>query len=86
MIAEILGDYVFGFDDDTLESVIAHLLLQKHLTVAVAESCTGGLIASRLTDVAGSSNYFKLESLPIAMPRKLIYLELNRKLSKNTAR
>ncbi|HRS91407.1 MAG TPA: competence/damage-inducible protein A, partial [Candidatus Marinimicrobia bacterium] len=58
-IAEILGDYVFGFDDDTLESVIAHLLLPKHLTVAVAESCTGGLIASRLTDVAGSSNYFK---------------------------
>ena len=59
VIAEILGDYVFGFDDDTLESVIAHLLLQKHLTVAVAESCTGGLIASRLTDVPGSSNYFK---------------------------
>ena len=59
VITEILGDYVFGFDDDTLESVIAHLLLQKHLTVAVAESCTGGLIASRLTDVAGSSNYFK---------------------------
>ncbi|HNZ37147.1 MAG TPA: competence/damage-inducible protein A, partial [Candidatus Marinimicrobia bacterium] len=59
VITEILGDYVFGFDDDTLESVIAHLLLQKHLTVAVAESCTGGLIASRLTDVPGSSNYFK---------------------------
>jgi len=58
-IAEILGDYVFGFDDDTLESVIANLLLQKHLMVAVAESCTGGLIASRLTDVPGSSNYFK---------------------------
>ncbi|HPC35956.1 MAG TPA: competence/damage-inducible protein A [Candidatus Marinimicrobia bacterium] len=58
-IQEIIGDNVFGFDDDTLESVIAHLLLRKHLTVAVAESCTGGLVASRLTDVSGSSNYFK---------------------------
>jgi len=50
---------IYGYDDETLESVIAGLLIEKHLTVAVAESCTGGLIASRLTDVPGSSVYFK---------------------------
>lgn len=58
-IAELLGDRVYSDDaDDTLDLVIARQLRQRHATVATAESCTGGLLATRLTDAAGSSDYF----------------------------
>jgi nicotinamide-nucleotide amidase len=54
----ILGQKVFGFDGDTLEGVIGRILVDRGTTVSVAESCTGGLLSSRITDVPGSSNYF----------------------------
>jgi len=57
-LLEIFGDRCFGFDDDTLESVIGRMLTERGETLATAESCTGGLLASRITDVAGSSAYF----------------------------
>ena len=50
--------YAYGFDDDMLEGVLAERLIYKKLTISTAESCTGGLIGKRLTDVAGSSTYF----------------------------
>jgi nicotinamide-nucleotide amidase len=53
-----LGDYFFGEDDETLESAVGRLLKERGATVALAESCTGGLISKRLTDIAGSSAYF----------------------------
>jgi len=52
------GQTVYGFDDDTLEAVIGRRLIEKKATLAVAESCTGGLVAHRLTNVSGSSQYF----------------------------
>jgi nicotinamide-nucleotide amidase len=57
-LAEIFGDRLFGFDDDTLEAVIGRMLIERSATVSTAESCTGGLLASRITDIAGSSAYF----------------------------
>ena len=57
-VGEILGDKVFGVGDADLAEVVGDLLRQRHLTVATAESCTGGLVAKRLTDVSGSSDYF----------------------------
>ncbi len=58
-IAELLGDRVYSTDGaDTLELVVGRLLRERKATVATAESCTGGLIATRLTDNAGSSDYF----------------------------
>jgi nicotinamide-nucleotide amidase len=54
-----LGDYHFGEDDETLESAVGRLLTERGATLALAESCTGGLLAKRLTDIAGSSAYFK---------------------------
>ena len=54
-LVSILEDRVFGRDDQTLESVVVESLLQRNLTLAVAESCTGGLITSRITDIPGSS-------------------------------
>lgn len=57
-IQERLGDYVFGFDEEVLEEVVGRLLAERGLTLALAESCTGGLIGARLTSVPGSSRYF----------------------------
>lgn len=54
----LLGDKVFGFDEEILEGVLGRLLTERHATVATAESCTGGLLGSRITDVAGSSKYY----------------------------
>jgi len=55
----ILGQAVWGADDDTLEGAVGALLKEQGLTLATMESCTGGLLASTITDVAGSSSYFK---------------------------
>jgi nicotinamide-nucleotide amidase len=57
-IEERLGQYVFSRDGESLEQVIGTMLRAKGLTLALAESCTGGLIAKRVTDVPGSSQYF----------------------------
>ena len=54
-----LGDYYFGEDDETLESAVGRLLKESGYTLALAESCTGGLLAKRLTDIAGSSAYLE---------------------------
>ncbi len=55
---ERLGGFLFSQEDEPLEYVTAALLLEKDLTLSVAESCTGGLCSSRFTDIAGSSAYF----------------------------
>ncbi len=57
-IVQKAGKFIFATCDVTLEETIGRMLSEKGMTVAVAESCTGGLVASRLTDVAGSSSYF----------------------------
>lgn len=54
----IFAERLFGFDDDSLESVIGRMLTERSETLATAESCTGGLVGSRITDVPGSSRYF----------------------------
>ena len=50
--------YAYGINNDTLEEVLGLKLIEQKLTIATAESCTGGLISKRLTDIAGSSEYF----------------------------
>jgi nicotinamide-nucleotide amidase len=56
---ERIGKYTFGYDEDELPEVIGKLLKTKSLTLAVAESCTGGLLGKILTDISGSSAYFR---------------------------
>ena len=58
-IREKLGENVFSESDQTMEQVVGSLLLGCHSTLAIAESCTGGLISDRVTDVPGSSEYFR---------------------------
>ena len=54
-----LYKHIFGYDDDTMEGIVAALLTDRGLTLSVAESCTGGLITDRLTDVPGSSVFLE---------------------------
>jgi nicotinamide-nucleotide amidase len=56
----VMGLHVYSTDGRALEEVLGEMLIARALTIAVAESCTGGLIASRLTDVPGSSRYVEL--------------------------
>lgn len=58
-IVDILGEYVYGVDADSLEQVVGQLLLEKGMTLSVAESCTGGLLSKRITDLPGASAYYK---------------------------
>jgi nicotinamide-nucleotide amidase len=59
VVRERLGDSVYGVDGVEMEEVVGALLKQRRLTIAVAESCTGGLIGARITNIAGSSEYFE---------------------------
>ena len=54
-----INNYIYGFDNDSIENVVSNELILKKLTVALAESCTGGFISKKLTDQPGSSKYFK---------------------------
>ncbi len=56
-LRDVLGTKIFSETGESLEAVVGHLLSERSLTIAVAESCTGGLIAHRLTEVPGSSRY-----------------------------
>ena len=53
-----LGNYVYAEDWETLEDAVGRLLIERGLTLATAESCTGGLLGNRITNVAGSSEYY----------------------------
>jgi nicotinamide-nucleotide amidase len=59
IVRGLIGDIVFGVDDETMEHAVATLLLARGLTLAVAESLTGGLVASRLVNVPGASEWFR---------------------------
>ena len=59
-IRKRLGKFIYGSGDETLESAVGKLLLKFKKTLGIAESCTGGLISSRVTNVSGSSEYFKM--------------------------
>ncbi len=57
-LKQIIPEYIWGYDDDTLEGVLGEKLRERGLTLTTAESCTGGYLAHRITSVAGSSDYF----------------------------
>jgi nicotinamide-nucleotide amidase len=57
-LRSLLGNLIFGFDDQTLPEVVGHWLMKHRKTITVAESCTGGLLTKLITDVPGASEYF----------------------------
>lgn len=58
-LCRALGVAVYGMGEDSLEGVVGTLLVTQRRTLAIAESCTGGLVSSRITDVSGSSRYLR---------------------------
>ena len=92
-VRRTLGIHVYSDTGQTMEQVVGMLLAEKNATLAVAESCTGGLIANLLTDVPGSSDYFLLSAVTYANQAKIkilgvkaATLERNGAVSEQTAR
>ena len=88
-----LGQHVYSDTGQSMQQVVGALLSEKNATLAVAESCTGGLIANLLTDVPGSSDYFLFSAVTYANQAKMKILEVaaatletNGAVSEQTAR
>lgn len=73
-IRAILGPHVFGRDNQTMAEVVEELLRERGQTLAVAESCTGGLLASRITDISGASDVFLAGVVSYANEAKIALL------------
>lgn len=75
-------EFIYGGLEDTLESVVVELLKEQSKVISVAESCTGGMLASRLVNVSGSSTVFKEGLVTYANEAKTKYLQVNENLLK----
>jgi nicotinamide-nucleotide amidase len=77
----LISDCIVGFEEDeTIEVVLGKLLTEKKLTISTAESCTGGKIASVLTSISGSSNYFKGSIVSYATEVKVNVLGISQEI------
>uniref|UniRef100_A0A7V3E769 CinA-like protein n=1 Tax=Ignavibacterium album TaxID=591197 RepID=A0A7V3E769_9BACT len=72
-----VGRYIYARGDETLEEVIGKILSDRGLTIAVAESCTGGEVCSRITNVSGSSKYFERGIVTYSNAAKVELLKVN---------
>ena len=79
-IRALVGRFIYGKDSDILEEVISKLLIERGLTISVAESCTGGLISHRLTNVSGSSAYFERAFITYSNGSKVEHLHIDEDL------
>ncbi len=67
----LAGEYIYGYGDSVLEDVIGRMLRDRHLTLAIAESCTGGYLSHLITSIPGSSEYFMGSMIPYAYEIKM---------------
>lgn len=58
-LREIIADNIYGYDEETIQSVVGRMLADRNMTVSAAESCTGGLVADAIVSVPGASAYFR---------------------------
>ena len=77
-LKELLGDYLLAESDDPLQQILGNTLKDRGLTLSVAESCSGGYIAHLLTNIAGSSAYFKGGVVSYANSAKMNLLNVNK--------
>ena len=80
LLTQKLSSYVYGKDEDELEERVGALLKEKSMTLATAESCTGGLIGHRITQISGSSDYFKEGFVVYSNAAKINRLKVEPKL------
>lgn len=76
-LKELIAPYIFGYDDDTIQSVVGSLLLEKQKTIAVAESCTGGFLSHLITSIPGSSAYFMGGTVSYSNASKMSQLKVS---------
>lgn len=76
-LEELAGQYIYGYGEEPLEVVIGKVLLEKKLTLSIAESCTGGYLSHLITSVPGSSMYFQGSMIPYAYEIKMAQLGVN---------
>jgi len=79
-IDTVLGDAIYGHNRDNMETIVGQLLREHNMQLAVAESCTGGMIAQRITNVPGSSGYFLGGVVSYANSLKIAYLGVDEQL------
>jgi len=77
-----ISQWIYAEGDETMEGVVGRLLTDKGLTLAIAESCTGGLIGHRLTNVAGSSRYFIADLVTYSNAAKMALLGVSERTLK----
>jgi nicotinamide-nucleotide amidase len=79
LICEVLKENIYSADGQELEEVVGEMLKKRHETIAVAESCTGGLLGNRITNVPGSSDYFLLGMVAYSNKAKTYLLNVSTK-------
>jgi nicotinamide-nucleotide amidase len=76
----LVGDYIYGYEKDTLEEIVGSLLKERKQTLSLAESCTGGYISHLITAISGSSDYYKGSVVAYAYEIKTIELGVSEEL------
>jgi len=91
-IRDRVGEYIYGTDDCGFPKIVGEMLSKDNLTISLAESCTGGLVGNRITDIPGSSQYFKGGIMVYSNQAKIEQLGVKKEtldkygaVSKNTA-
>ena len=76
-LKKLIDNYIFGYNQDSLEKVVGQMLLKSNQNIAVAESCTGGYISHLITSISGSSGYFRGGVTPYQNDIKINVLSVN---------
>lgn len=82
-LTEILGSSIISYEDKPLPAILGDLLRDRHLTISTAESCTGGNVAHVITEIAGSSDYFKGSVVSYSNEIKEKVLKVSSEILKN---
>lgn len=76
----ILGDFIYAYDEDRFETLLARILKKKNLSLSFAESCTGGLLSKLMTDLEGASAYTKVNVIAYSNEAKIKILGVNQEI------
>ncbi len=73
-LTELVGQYIYGYGEEPLEVIVGKLMIEKKITLSIAESCTGGYLSHLITSVPGSSAYFQGSMIPYSYEIKMAQL------------
>jgi nicotinamide-nucleotide amidase len=76
-LRNLVGEFIYGYDNDTLENIVGSLLKERKQTISTAESCTGGYISHLITSIPGSSDYYVGSVITYSYEIKTLELNVN---------